>query len=76
MAFPSVSAPLFVTAFPLDRNDSGLEFLRWVGMAVNFERDICSFSFYMYGPFTSICVCASHVGDEEVWRQALNFLEL
>jgi len=31
MAFPSVSAPLFVPAFPLDRNNSELIFLRWVG---------------------------------------------
>jgi hypothetical protein len=31
MAFPSVSAPLFVHAFHLDRNNSGLKFLRWVG---------------------------------------------
>ena len=31
MAFPSVSAPLFVPVFPLDRSNSGLKFLRWVG---------------------------------------------
>jgi hypothetical protein len=31
MAFPSVSAPLFVPPFPLDRNNSMLIFLRWVG---------------------------------------------
>ena len=31
MAFPSVSAPLFVPAFSLDRSNSGLIFLRWVG---------------------------------------------
>jgi hypothetical protein len=31
MAFPSISAPLFVPAFPFDRSDSGLLFLRWVG---------------------------------------------
>jgi hypothetical protein len=31
MVFPSVSAPLFVLAFPLDRSNSGLKFLRWVG---------------------------------------------
>jgi hypothetical protein len=31
MAFPSVSAPLFVPAFPFDRKNSGLIFLRWVG---------------------------------------------
>ena len=31
MAFPSVSAPLFVPAFPFDRRNSGLIFLRWVG---------------------------------------------
>ncbi|EDL41692.1 mCG148474 [Mus musculus] len=31
MAFPSVSALFFVPAFPLDRYNSGLKFLRWVG---------------------------------------------
>ena len=36
MAFPLVSiffilVPVFVPAFPLDRNNSGLKFLRWVG---------------------------------------------
>ena len=31
MAFPSVSAPLFVPIFPLDRSNSGLKFLRRVG---------------------------------------------
>jgi hypothetical protein len=31
MAVPSVSAPLFVLVFPLDRRNSGLIFLRWVG---------------------------------------------
>jgi hypothetical protein len=31
MAFPSVSAPLFVTEFPFDKRNSGLIFLRWVG---------------------------------------------
>jgi hypothetical protein len=31
MAFPSVSTPLFVPVFPLDRNNSGLKFWRWVG---------------------------------------------
>jgi hypothetical protein len=30
MAFPSVSAPFFVPIFPLDRSNSGLEFLRRV----------------------------------------------
>jgi hypothetical protein len=30
MAFPSVSALLFVPVFPLDRNNSGLKFWRWV----------------------------------------------
>ena len=30
-AFPSVSAPLFVSVFPLDRSNSELIFLRWVG---------------------------------------------
>jgi hypothetical protein len=30
MAFPSVSAPLFVPVFPLDRSYSGLKFLRWL----------------------------------------------
>jgi hypothetical protein len=34
MAFPSVSVPFFVSAFPLDRNDSGLKFLRWVGSPI------------------------------------------
>jgi hypothetical protein len=31
MAFPSVSAPLFVPVFPLDGSNSGLKFWRWVG---------------------------------------------
>jgi hypothetical protein len=31
MAFPSVSVPLFVPVFFLDRSDSVLIFLRWVG---------------------------------------------
>ena len=31
MAFPSVSAPLLVPVFPLDRSNFGLKFLRWVG---------------------------------------------
>jgi hypothetical protein len=31
MAFSSVSAPLFVPAFPLYRNNSVLIFLKWVG---------------------------------------------
>jgi hypothetical protein len=30
MAFPSASAPQFVSAFPLNRSNSGLKFLRWV----------------------------------------------
>jgi hypothetical protein len=31
MVFPSVSAPLFVPVFPLDRSNSALKFWRWVG---------------------------------------------
>jgi hypothetical protein len=31
VSFPSVSAPLIFSAFPLGRNNSGLKFLRWVG---------------------------------------------
>jgi len=31
MAFPSVSAPVFVPIFSFDRSSSGLIFLRWVG---------------------------------------------
>jgi hypothetical protein len=31
MAFPLISAPLFVPALPFDRRNSGLIFLRWVG---------------------------------------------
>jgi hypothetical protein len=31
MAFPSVSAPLFVPVFSLERKNSGLHFWRWVG---------------------------------------------
>jgi hypothetical protein len=34
MAFLSVSAPLFVPAFLLDRNNSGLIFFRWVGILI------------------------------------------
>ena len=31
VAFPSISAPLFVPVFPLDKGNSGLKFLRRVG---------------------------------------------
>jgi hypothetical protein len=31
MAFPSVSVPLFVTVFSLDKSSSWLKFWRWVG---------------------------------------------
>lgn len=31
MPFPSISVPFFVPAFYLNRNGSGLKFLRWVG---------------------------------------------
>jgi hypothetical protein len=31
MAFHSVSAPSFVSAFPLYRNNSGIKCLEWVG---------------------------------------------
>jgi hypothetical protein len=31
VAFPSISAPLFVPVFPLDRRNSGLKFFRCVG---------------------------------------------
>jgi hypothetical protein len=34
MAFPSVSAPFSVPAFPLDRNNSVLIFLSWVGSLI------------------------------------------
>jgi len=34
MAFPSVSAPLFVAAFLFERRNSGLIFLRWVGVPI------------------------------------------
>jgi hypothetical protein len=34
MAFPSASAPLFVPVFPLDRRNSGLMCLRWLGGAI------------------------------------------
>ena len=30
MAFPSVSAPCFISVFPLDRNLFGLTILRWM----------------------------------------------
>jgi hypothetical protein len=33
-AFPSVPTPLFVPVFPLDRNNPGLIFLRWVGSPI------------------------------------------
>ena len=35
MAFPSVSVPLFVPEFPLDRSNSGLKFWRWVWGPIN-----------------------------------------
>ena len=38
MAFPSVSAPLFVPEFSLDRNNSGLIFLRWVAGPIPYPR--------------------------------------
>jgi hypothetical protein len=31
MAFPSIFFPFFVSAFLLDRNNSGLKILRWMG---------------------------------------------
>ena len=34
MAFPTVSAPFFVPAFPLDRSNSGLKILRWLGTPI------------------------------------------
>jgi hypothetical protein len=34
MAFPSVSAPFYVAAYPLDRKNSGLKFLRWVNGSI------------------------------------------
>ena len=34
MAFPSVSVPLSVPTLPLDRNNSGLKFLRWVSGSI------------------------------------------
>jgi hypothetical protein len=34
VAFPSVSALLFVPVLPLDRNNSGLKFWRWVGSSI------------------------------------------
>ena len=34
MAFSSFSSSLFVPAFPLDRKNSGLIFLRWVGSPI------------------------------------------
>jgi hypothetical protein len=39
MAFPSVSVPFFVSAFPLDRNNSGLKILRWVGCPIAAHRE-------------------------------------
>ena len=34
MAFPLDFAPFFVSAFPLDRNNSGLKILRWVDVLI------------------------------------------
>ena len=34
MAFPSESNSIFVPEFPLDRNNSGLEFLKQVGVPI------------------------------------------
>jgi len=31
MAFSPVSAPIFVSVFPLDKSNSGLKFWRWMG---------------------------------------------
>jgi hypothetical protein len=33
MAFSSVFTPFLVHVIPLNRNNSGLKFLRWVGIA-------------------------------------------
>jgi len=41
MAFPLVSAPLFVPAFPLDKNNSGLIFLRWVNILTVINICVC-----------------------------------
>jgi hypothetical protein len=49
MAFPSVSAPFFVPAFPLDRSNSGLIiFLRWVGGPIPQPRVCLTFEYYHF----------------------------
>ena len=54
MAFPSVSALLFVPSFPLDRNNFGLIFLRWMnGPILQLEAvpNLCIQSLQVLSPF-------------------------
>jgi hypothetical protein len=45
MAFPSISVPLFIPVFPLDRSNSGLKFREgWV--APSFNQGPCLTSAY------------------------------
>jgi hypothetical protein len=64
MAFPSVSAPLFVPAFPLDRNNSGLIFLRWVGGPIPqpWAMPVSEYGIYRFSfPFVGYCsLCHPH----------------
>jgi hypothetical protein len=39
----SVSTPLFVPVFPLDRSNSGLIFLRWMGGPIPHSGDVPNF---------------------------------
>ena len=59
MAFLLVSAPLFVLAFLLDRNNYGLTFLRWVGGPIpqlGLDPHLTSGSTWENGP----CTLPSH----------------
>jgi hypothetical protein len=47
MAFPSVSAPLFVPVLLFDKRKSGLIFLRWVAPSLN-QRASLSTGYGLY----------------------------
>jgi hypothetical protein len=57
MAFPSVSVPFFVPSFSLEKNNSGLKVLRWVGDPVpQLSVRVCAYLLYMVSSgFISLC---------------------
>jgi hypothetical protein len=55
MAFPSVSAPLFVPAFPLDRRNSDLIVLRWEGGFIPQTGPVLKLWIWSLQVFSSLC---------------------